>query len=199
MSIDSQQNLEHLNHSFAAGGEEELEQAIDLFGAPLFRYCHTIVCDYYEAQDITQNVFIKAYQKRHTFKDKEGASLSAWLYKIAYRTCIDHLRRKKITLVADHEKIREERASSGREEGFSEEILFALQRLTPKERAVIFGRAIEEMEYRELAVICDCSEAALRKRYERARKKLAALLEEQGSSAQYGTCSGREEKENGSL
>lgn len=171
----------HLNETFTDGGEQELEQAIDLFATPLFQYCNTIVCDYYEAQDITQNVFIKAYQNRHKFA--KGTSLSAWLYKIAYRTCLDHLRRKRFAFIADsHPKMREEDTRPP-EDSLSEEMSFALGRLTPKERAVLYGRVVEEQEYRELAAILHCSEAALRKRYERAKRKLALVFAQQKADA----------------
>ncbi len=196
MNKETESCLTHLNETFTGGGEEALEQAVDLFAAPLFRYCHTMVCDYYEAQDITQNVFIKAYQNRHTFA--KGTSLSAWLYKIAYPSCIDHLRKKKFAFITDNKKIfREETMVASREDGLSEEMLAALGCLTPKERAVLYGRVIEERDYRELAAICNCSEAALRKRYERAKRKLANAIAEQGGKPNHDIAIGCEGKDSG--
>lgn len=81
-----------LNNTFATGGEYELRCAVQLYGQPMLRYCHNILCDYFEAQDAVQMTFIKAYNKRNSFKN--GTSLSAWLYRIAYTTCIDLLKRK---------------------------------------------------------------------------------------------------------
>lgn len=54
----------NLDYTFAMGGECELRCAIDLYGQPLLRYCHNILCDYFEAQDVVQITFIKAYNKR---------------------------------------------------------------------------------------------------------------------------------------
>ena len=90
-------NSNDLNYTFTLGGEKELDSAIELYGQPLLRYCHNILCDYYEAQDVVQITFIKAYKKRNSFKS--GTSLSAWLYRIAYTTCIDSLRKKRLRLV----------------------------------------------------------------------------------------------------
>lgn len=39
-----------LDESFSTGGEYELECAIELYGQPLLRYCHNILCDYHKAQ-----------------------------------------------------------------------------------------------------------------------------------------------------
>ena len=56
---------EQLNASFSDGGEIELNEAITLYGQNLMRYCHNILCDYHEAEDVVQMTFVKAYQKRH--------------------------------------------------------------------------------------------------------------------------------------
>lgn len=50
-----------LDAAFSTGGEECLTAAIALYGQPLLRYCHHILCDYHEAQDAVQTTFIKAW------------------------------------------------------------------------------------------------------------------------------------------
>ena len=82
--------------NFANGGEEALKAAMEVYSYPLLRYCHNILCDYHEAQDALQITFIKAYDRRHTYK--ESMKLSPWLYKIAYNTCVDIIRRRKPNL-----------------------------------------------------------------------------------------------------
>jgi DNA-directed RNA polymerase specialized sigma24 family protein len=64
----------------------------------------------------------------------------------------------------------------------SDETLCALRRLKPKERALLYGRIMEELSYEELSLLSGCSPATLRKRYERAKNKLAAYL----TAGQYG-------------
>lgn len=65
----------------------------------------------------------------------------------------------------------------------SEELLEALSKLSGMERALIFNRIIEERDYKELEEIYHLPAATLRKRYERARKKLAKqLIEIQNSN-----------------
>lgn len=171
-----------LNNTFATGGEHELRYAINLYGQPLLRYCHNILCDYFEAQDVVQMTFIKAYNKRKSFKS--GTSLSAWLYRIAYTTCIDSLRKKKLLFFMPY--VNTDSMSIGKSEnenpGFmSSDLKEALLTISPKERALVFNRVIDEKSYAELEEIYHVSSSTLRKRYERAKKKLSKALQKNNS------------------
>ncbi len=164
-----------LSQNFNTGGEDELGYAIEMYGQQLLRYCHNILCDYTEAQDAVQITFIKAYNKRKSFKG--GTSLSAWLYRIAYTTCIDILRRKKLLFFLP--KTQASYDSNALEDTFIEsDLKTALFTLSPAERGLIFSRVIDEKSYAELESIYDVSAVTLRKRYERAKKKLAKVLKE---------------------
>ena len=78
--------MDELDQSFAEGGEEALDLAMERYGQPLLRYCMGILCQEQDAQDVVQATFWKAYQRRSRFQ--KGTSLSAWLYRIAYTTSI---------------------------------------------------------------------------------------------------------------
>ena len=163
-----------LSASFASGEEESLAQMIELYGQPLLRYCHHILCDYHEAQDAVQITFCKAYTHRRRFRT--GTNLSAWLYRLAYTTCVDLLRRRRRELFIPPPAPAEDPDYIG------PELRRALLTLTAEERALVFGRVIEERSYEELSQMLGKSAATLRKRYERARGKLARLLTEQEGS-----------------
>ncbi|KNF09062.1 RNA polymerase sigma factor, sigma-70 family [Gottschalkia purinilytica] len=172
----------NLDYSFTTGGEYELQCAIELYGQSLLRYCHNILCDYFEAQDVVQMTFIKAYDKRKTFK--KGTSLSAWLYRIAYTTCIDYLRKKKIFFFFPRSNMDSEnmKFEANTDATFiNDDLKTALLTLSPKERALIFSRVIDEKSYTELEAIYNVSAVTLRKRYERAKTKLANILRETNS------------------
>ncbi len=159
-------NVTELNVRFSNGGEVELHEAIQLYGHALTRYCHNILCDYHEAEDAVQMTFVKAYEKRSTFE--AGTSLSAWLYRIAYTTCMDMIRKRKWLFFMPKQN---------QADGFmNEELKEALSSLSVMERALIFNRIIEERDYLELEEIYQVPAATLRKRYERARKKLSNQL-----------------------
>ena len=164
--------MEKATNDFTSGSHQALKEIMQEYGPALLRYCHNILCDYHEAQDALQMTFIKAYEKRASFKN--GAPISPWLYKIAYTTCIDILRRKKFSLVTPEPvpgpEVQED-------EGYiPDNIREALMTLTVADRALVFGRVIEERSYDELSDILGKNAAALRKRYERARRKLMDIL-----------------------
>jgi len=148
-----------------------LEEAVAEFGQPILRYCHALLCDYHEAQDAVQIVFLKAYEKQDAF---DGKNLSAWLYRIAYTTCMDILRQQKKQ--KSMENGLQEQQKQQKDSGMSPRLEEALQKLKPTERALVYSRAVDEISYEELAKIYDTSAPTLRKRYERAKNKLAKLL-----------------------
>ena len=160
-----------LDTAFPAGEEDTLSQMIDCYGQPLLRYCHHILCDYHEAQDAVQITFYKAYTHRARFQS--GTNLSAWLYRLAYTTCVDLLRRRKRQLFAPPP------APVENTDYIGPELRQALLTLSAEERALIFGRVMEERSYEELSQMLGKSAATLRKRYERARGKLARALTKQ--------------------
>ncbi|WP_425448426.1 RNA polymerase sigma factor [Dethiothermospora halolimnae] len=148
-----------LEESFSDGGEYELECTIELYGHSLLRYCHNILCDYHKAQDVVQVTFIKAYNKRKSFK--KGYSLSAWLYSIAYNTCMDVLRknrRRKILFFIPEVRINTVDSST---DFMSEGLKKALLKLTGAERALIFSRIMDEKSYKELEIIYQVSAATI--------------------------------------
>lgn len=159
-----------LGHRFVTGGETELEEIIDMYGEKLLRYATTILCDYHDAENVIQEVFLSAYQNRTTF---DGSNLSAWLYKITYNRSLNQLKKHKLFCFSE---IRNEMVASTEDTGLSEGTLYALGKLRPKERALLYARIMEEQSYNELSHSTGCSPSALRKQFERAKKKMAKYL-----------------------
>jgi len=131
------------------------------------------LCDYYEAQDAVQLVFIKLH---NNLSKVEQSKLKAWLFKVSYNTCIDILRKKRFSLLLS-------KADNAIEpiyiaEKNNDKLYAALATISAKDRALVFSRAIDNAEYSELEKIYGVSAAALRKRYERAKTKLANKLRE---------------------
>lgn len=163
----------NLGIRFAAGGESELEEVVLAYGEKLLRYATSMLKSHHDAEDVVQRVFHTAYQKRQTF---DGQNLSAWLYKITYRYCLDQLRKRKILFFADLGNVREETVDPFADGSTGDALLNALGQLTAKERALLFGRIMDGHSYEELAAIHGRSPATLRKQYERTKKKLAGYL-----------------------
>ncbi|WFA08872.1 RNA polymerase sigma factor [Tissierella sp. Yu-01] len=159
-----------LGKRFVTGGEDILEEVISLYGEKLLRYATAILCDYQEAEDIVQESFLAAYQNRDKF---DGDNLSAWLHKITYNRSLNQLKRRKIFYFSE---IRGESVLPKTDEGLSDGTLRALQKLKPKERALLYGRIMDERSYEELSLITGISPPTLRKQYQRAKDKLAKYM-----------------------
>ena len=155
----------------------QLERLISIHGDGLLRYCHSILLDYYEAQDVVQSTFIKAYAK--VSASNATITHGAWLYRTAYTNCIDILRRKKFQSLFFGTKEKEESAYT-QEYFISDNVNQILSKLSPKDRALVFSRAVEGFEFSELEPVYGASAQTLRKRYERARNKLAKLMHKEG-------------------
>ena len=103
------------------------------------------------------------------------------LYRIAYTTCIDSLRKKKLLFFMPHMnmELMSFRQQKTKDSSFiSGNLKETLLKLSPAERALVFQRVIEEKSYAELEEIYHVSSSTLRKRYERAKKKLSKALQE---------------------
>ncbi|GIP32032.1 RNA polymerase sigma factor [Paenibacillus sp. J2TS4] len=163
-------------HAFVSGDEKALEEVINVYSRPLLRYCISIVCDSEDAKDVLQETFIKAYEKRRHFC--LGTSMNSWLYRIAYTTAIDVVRKRKRRIKLF--KAQSEKINNTRGNYISEPLYSILLSLSVADRALLYGRVLDERPYEELSQILNTSEAALRKRFERLRNRLAKKAEKKG-------------------
>ena len=74
---------------------EAFGRFIDLYQGRVFGFVRRMVADADEAADVTQEVFIRAYQHFGRFDSR--SSVKTWLFKIAHNLCVDYSRRKKRT------------------------------------------------------------------------------------------------------
>ena len=147
-----------------------IEEIIETYSEQLLRYATSILYNHQDAEDVVQEVFVSAYQNLSSF---DGGNLSAWLYKITYNKSITKLKTRKILPFAD---IPENTVFSPQNASLSDETLQALGRLKPQDRALLYSRIIENRSYEDLAKQMGATPATLRKRYERAKGKLATIL-----------------------
>ena len=149
-----------------AGSEAALADAIDTLSGELYHYAVGILLSTADADDAVQYAFIQLWQQRHAIKNP--SAIRSYLYRCTYRACAYTLRRRKRFILPPRDKTMVP---------MSDELTEALLALSPVERAIVYSRAVEEIPYAELAEQFELTEAAVRKKYERAKKKLAAMLE----------------------
>lgn len=137
-----------------------------------------------DAMEVAQESFFRAYRKITSFQGQ--SSFYTWLYRIAVNICIDHQRRQKRNPLEFRESMDEvfEQQNEVARDPFSdvhdrelrEEIVSAIDDLSPEHKAVIVLRTLEGMSYKDIGEILNCSEGTVMSRLHYARKKLQHKL-----------------------
>src|SRR4051794_2549474 len=153
----------------------------------IFTQIYRIVGNVADAQDLTQEAFIKALQRQDQLKDLEKAA--HWLSRIASNTAIDFLRRSGRVSFTDIDEMPEPFTSSA-EESPEELVLRAEHReyleaglgvLTDRERTALLLRDVEGLPAEEVAERLNCSKATVRSHIANARVKFRKYLERKKS------------------
>ena len=145
----------------------------------IFLQIYGIVRNVADAQDLTQEAFIKALQHQEQLKDEQKAA--HWLSRIATNTAIDFLRRSGRASFCDidqapesHWETPEESVLRGEHRDYLED---GLRLLSPRERAALIMRDVEDLPAEEVARRLDCSKATVRSHIANARTKLRRYME----------------------
>src|SRR5271156_6276911 len=148
----------------------------------IFRLIYRIVGNVADAQDLTQEAFIKALQRQEQLKDLEKAA--HWLSRIASNTAIDFLRRSGRVSFSDIDEMIDPVSSP--DESPEELVLRAEHReyletglgvLTDRERTALLLRDVEGLPAEEVAARLNCSKATVRSHIANGRVKFRRYLE----------------------
>ncbi len=134
-----------------------------------------------EAEDLTHEVFLSAWQNIRNYRDF-GFPFSSWLYQIARNRIIDHYRTKKVSVSIDAVDpeyfVAPAIASMALEEKLAvERVQHALRKLKPEYQDVIIMRFIEELSIKETASALGKTEGAVKLLQHRAMKALQELVD----------------------
>ncbi len=158
----------------------DLEQAFRIWNADLYRYVYARVCNQSQAEDITQEVFIKAWRSRNSF-DEHKSSLKNWLYVIATNTIRDYLRSRMNRL--ENTELEEDLPSStniDKDIQQQENVEFVFQKLkllSDREQELLLLRYREDIKVKEIAQIVGMEYSASKVALHRALQKLRNLCE----------------------
>lgn len=130
-----------------------------------------------EAEDITHDIYIRAYEKRALYK-KEKAALSTWIYRIAVNYTLNALRDRKRW--SSENIIENSETAEVLMEHLEDAELVAelLKMLNPDFKACLIMRDVEERPYGEIAQILGISIGTVRSRISRGRGQLRKLFTE---------------------
>jgi len=159
---------------------QAFEQLVRTYSEQLYWQVRRIVLDHEDANDVLQNVFIKAWTRLDSFRQE--SRLYTWLYRIAVNESLDFMRRKKQPMVStDAEEgsianqLMADRYFDGNET--EAQLQEAIARLPEQQRRVFNLRYFDDMKYSEMSQLLQTSEGSLKASYHIAVKKITDFFQ----------------------
>ena len=178
-SVDEKQLIEMLSNP--ATQRKAFEQVVRQYSEPLYWQVRRIVLSHEDANDVMQNVMLKAWMNLDTFRN--ASKLSTWLYRIAINESLDFVRHQKSTSMvsADDENgiantLLADKYFDGDET--EAQLQEAIAQLPDVQRTVFNLRYYDEMKYSEMSKVLNTSEGALKASYHIAVKKIADFFKQ---------------------
>jgi RNA polymerase sigma-70 factor (ECF subfamily) len=192
--LDDVQVVAALIRRCIAGDAAAWEEIVQRYHRRIYNICYRFAGSGDDAQDLTQEVFIKMYRTLNTY-DVERAAFMTWVTTVTRNLLVDHFRKTKHDRMTDsldapvseHE---DAMPLSDRIEDSSlppdarvqsretrESVHHALQKLSPELREAVILRDLQDMDYREIATVLRVPEGTVKSRINRGRAELARLLQ----------------------
>ena len=174
-------NIQDCIKRVKAGDFRAFSYIVSEYRQMVFTIVFKIINNREDAEDVTQEIFIKVFKSLYSFK--EESELSTWLYRIAYNTTLSEIRKRKIVFASfdnDFSNLKEEEIDDNTEDTTTEERILhleqALKTLPPEDAFLITMFYLENQSIEEIGKISNLSQANVKVRLHRIRKKLAVKI-----------------------
>jgi RNA polymerase sigma-70 factor (ECF subfamily) len=164
------------------GDQKAFESLLDRYQKPIYNVALRMLGDDDDAADLTQTVFVKAYEKLGSYN--EHYKFFSWLYKSAVNASLNFLEQKKrFDVLTDRELSREPRVEDQVEASDRvEKLENAILELKTEYRIVIVLRHFHDLSYDEMGTILDLPAKTVKSRLFTARQMLKEILLRAGVS-----------------
>ncbi len=177
-----------------AGDAAAWEDIVQRFHRRIFNLCYRFTGTSDDAEDLTQEVFIKMYKTLDSYDPAKGAFLT-WVSTMTRNLLVDHFRRTKLERLSDSmdatpegeddaPRMADRIADKGRDpysQAESQEVGVAvhaaLQKLSPDLREAVILRDLQDLDYREIAIVLKVPEGTVKSRINRGRAELGRVLQ----------------------
>ena len=170
--------MSDLAQRFADGDDDAYTRLVEQYSRKVFALCYRILRHEEDAKDMAQEVFVRIYSKRRSFRGQ--SSVYTWIYRIAVNMCLSHLKRRKAAAVPleDVEPMLAAKDEAGPDQSGELRVLVgeALESLPPKQRAVFSMRFYDKMAFKEIAEAMGTSVGAAKANHHFAVEKLREML-----------------------
>jgi RNA polymerase sigma-70 factor (ECF subfamily) len=162
------------------GDRHAFDELVDRYEGPLFSAAYRITGSVEDAMDATQDAFVSAYEKLHTFDP--SYRFFSWIYRIAVNQSLNLVGRRRQQTPINEGEPTEDRNPA---EVFDStevrgQIKRALLELEPHYRTVIVLKHLEGFSYREIGELLEIPEKTVKSRLFSARQQLRVILTERG-------------------
>ena len=173
-SLDEQEIMDRLKDPKTR--RKAFEQLVNQYSEQLYWQVRRIVLIHEDADDVLQNVFLKAWSKLDTFNQE--SKISTWLYRIALNESLDFMRKKKTQVVSSDDAetmVGSTLMADDYFNGTEAEAMLqdAVAQLPDVQRTVFNMRYFDDMKYSEISEILQTSEGSLKASYHIAVKKIS--------------------------
>jgi RNA polymerase sigma-70 factor, ECF subfamily len=153
-----------------AGDAAAWEEIVQRYHRRIYNICYRFAGTADDAEDLTQEVFIRMYRTLNTYDLSKGA-LTTWLTTMTRNLLVDHFR-----------KTRQDRMTDSLDSGVQsrearETVHLALQKLSPELREAVILRDLQDLDYKEIAMVLKVPEGTVKSRINRGRAELGRLLQ----------------------
>lgn len=146
----------------------------------VYWHIRRLVVSHEDAEDLLQDVFIKAYRKWDTFRG--DSNIGTWLYRIATNECLTFLNKRKLKMATEDNDINymNIQQSNSDCDDYSDTVLVALQnaiQLLPEMQRLVFNmRYYDNMSYDDIAQVTGSSTSAAKTNYHIAKGKIETYI-----------------------
>jgi RNA polymerase sigma-70 factor, ECF subfamily len=191
--LEDSQVVSALVRRGVAGDAAAWEEIVRQYNRRIYNICYRFTGSADQAEDLTQEVFIRVYRTLSSF-DPGKAAFTTWLTTLTRNLLVDHFRKSRqdrVTESLDVTPAEDENAPTPASQladpgpapdatVHSQErqklVQAALQRLSPELREAVVLRDLQDMDYREIAQVLRVPEGTVKSRINRGRTELARLL-----------------------
>lgn len=178
----SKKDINKTSENVSDNLKKSFSDIVSQYSEPLYWKIRHIVLNHDDANDILQNVFIKAWKNIDDFQNR--AKISTWLYRIAINESLDFIRKQKSTAVIESDAdnnianrlIADEYFDGDKTVAMLQQAIATL----PEVQRVVFNlRYYDEMKYSEMSKTLNTTEGALKASYHIAVKKITEYFKSQ--------------------
>lgn len=160
-----------------AGNTSEFRHLMQQYQQPVFRFAHNMIGDMHDAEDLTQEVFLAAFDNLASYKS-DRASLLTWLFTIMRNRCLNYLKRKRPAIVGD--SIADTQLANSSDDSARTEFWLrldeALNALPIEQKTAFVLAEIEGLPYVDIASVEETTLGTVKSRIHRAKQRLRAVI-----------------------